>query len=653
MNPPPYKGPTSCTRCRSLKRKCSFASGSIICDYCLKRETECIVPTPSNPIKSCRRCYKHRKRCEPGDTACKRCTDLGVEDECVYFDQDPSDNDPLIMSPNTLAILDDLVSFDFPFITPPRVSSVLEKYMVALDDPMMFEVDTGKEGWELEDPDMLPTQEDWLLLYNHYTKNGEKEPIGMLFDIQQFLFDFYRKPAVLRLILCCKPTAYKLDDESGNRAYHRARKALFRSDLTPSVDLILTYWHIFEYAQFMGRSSIGQQFLKSAVELCLQLQLNKDPDTLPWLNHLTPRQKEERRRIFWGTFYFYSGQLAQDPDCFFLPISGEQVKAPSQINDPTPIFVPAELLKYTSETFNVLGTIKLNYTTPPSSIQSVIDLGTRLYSHFLQYRTTIPQKYILEFDTPHHISTADQDRFIAQISIVQEWLVEINMNLNAGVCISNRPTLFLSCLPSCHPMYLSKSNQIAIQSAINTCYESAWRIYSLRICFDSLAQQSHRYPPTDKRLYHAAASEFRLFEACIVFWFISCRMDPVWLVSCPLEDCNTVPVREELRTIFNKFGENTARVPLMVAVNAMTAEMQEVAETGVRKNVDGKDNGLEAIEIGLKSMSLGVEVESGLNENPILEPKALLGLLGMELGGNIRWKGRKEESWRLFWKLHN
>ncbi|KAJ3286260.1 hypothetical protein HDU79_006606 [Rhizoclosmatium sp. JEL0117] len=215
MNPPPYKGPTSCTRCRSLKRKCSFAPGSIICDYCLKRETECIVP-PSNPIKSCRRCYKHRKRCEPGDTACKRCTDLGVEDECVYFDQVPTDNrdDPLIMSPNTLAILDDLVSFDFPFITPPRVS-------------------------------------------------------------------------------------------------------------------------------------------------------------------------------------------------------------------------------------------------------------------------------------------------------------------------------------------------------------------------------------------------------------------------------------------------------LMVAVNAMTAEMQEVAETGVRKNVDGKDNGLETIEIGLKSISLGVEVESGLNENPILEPKALLGLLGMELGGNIRWKGRKEESWRLFWKLHN
>ncbi|ORY49406.1 hypothetical protein BCR33DRAFT_713741 [Rhizoclosmatium globosum] len=50
------------------------------------------------------------------------------------------------------------------------------------------------------------------------------------------------------------------------------------------------------------------------------------------------------------------------------------------------------------------------------------------------------------------------------------------------------------------------------------------------------------------------------------------------------------------------------------------------------------------LELAMNVASIGSNVEEAKKE-----PWAFMGLLGLEVAGGIRWKGRNEEGWRLFW----
>ncbi|ORY39143.1 hypothetical protein BCR33DRAFT_720381 [Rhizoclosmatium globosum] len=68
--------------------------------------------------------------------------------------------------------------------------------------------------------------------------------------------------------------------------------------------------------------------------------------------------------------------------------------------------------------------------------------------------------------------------------------------------------------------------------------------------------------------------------------------------------------------------------------------------------MDCMDPNVTTLELGLKVMSLGKDNNFTQDEAITTEPLAFMGLLGTQVSDGIRWKGRSEESWRLFWKLN-
>ncbi|KAJ3074010.1 hypothetical protein HDU99_001809, partial [Rhizoclosmatium hyalinum] len=125
----------------------------------------------------------HHKKCVPIPEAisCERCNDLGVEDECKY--------DPLISS-SLISVAD----LDLPQTVPLFTSQVLDQLYTSFELPLS--VYESKE-WELEDPDLIPTLDDWLLVFNWFTRNGTRFPQAAGFDAEMVLKEYFMKPPSL------------------------------------------------------------------------------------------------------------------------------------------------------------------------------------------------------------------------------------------------------------------------------------------------------------------------------------------------------------------------------------------------------------------------------------------------------------------------
>ncbi|ORY39131.1 hypothetical protein BCR33DRAFT_418602 [Rhizoclosmatium globosum] len=136
-------------------------------------------------------------------------------------------------------------------------------------------------------------------------------------------------------------------------------------------------------------------------------------------------------------------------------------------------------------------------------------------------------------------------------------------------------------------------------------------------------------------------------ESILVIWFISCRMKREWwaYLSIPLFD--TVTLQSSLERALDIIKKQEVLEGSMtgltnVFTNCVQAMLMELANGPLLQREDG----IQELEIGMRVMALEGAMED------LVEPWAFLGLLGMELPGGIRWKGRSEESWRLFWKLN-
>ncbi|KAJ3066714.1 hypothetical protein HDU99_003753, partial [Rhizoclosmatium hyalinum] len=140
------------------------------------------------PITSCTRCRTHRKKCipniGPGGVLgpCERCVSIQVEDECFY-----GSNTAVHLLPSKSVI--DQVQMSNVSVGQVRpvhqgynsIGPVLEQYLNSFNAPLSS---LEESNWELEDPDLLPTFDDWLIVFKRFTNNGIASPVDDMIDAE-------------------------------------------------------------------------------------------------------------------------------------------------------------------------------------------------------------------------------------------------------------------------------------------------------------------------------------------------------------------------------------------------------------------------------------------------------------------------------------
>ncbi|KAJ3045151.1 hypothetical protein HDU99_009881 [Rhizoclosmatium hyalinum] len=139
---------------------------------------------------------------------------------------------------------------------------------------------------------------------------------------------------------------------------------------------------------------------------------------------------------------------------------------------------------------------------------------------------------------------------------------------------------------------------------------------------------------------------YDVFEGFVCFWFIACRMNNAWIPYLKYGDCNSKDLRERIRFMLvlytKEVRRNASNQLITKAMAGMLEEMEEVANTGVRRGFESI-SGFGGCDLGLATVSSG--------ESSAL--RCFMGFLGMDICNKVGWKGRTEESWKLFWKLNN
>ncbi|KAJ3292414.1 hypothetical protein HDU79_001440 [Rhizoclosmatium sp. JEL0117] len=390
-------------------------------------------------------------------------------------------------------------------------------------------------------------------------------------------------------------------------------------------------------------------------ELALDVDPDDSADSLVKL--MIPREKEERRRIFWSFYEVLTSNAAVSPSYTKLDISGDSVKAPSQVLDPHSVFRSDNVVHHTANIFNLIASIKQAWAATPLSISDVFNMITDscLRDQFDTVITSIPQQYLLLSETLFSDINIEGPRYLQQIKTSNTYVTELNLIYHSSISVFHRPVMFLSALPSCHPSKLNPRDREVLATAINKCIESALRILSIFdfICFTLYTAGIDVLPPEDRWMHRVYTDAYPLFEAVVCLWFASCRMDPAWYTLTHFStEFNSPKLRQRLEWLVGAYPalEVGAVTPIFKAMSLILVDLQHVAEVG-RDYVFNTSivDGVEALTLGMRVMAVGVTQED--ESAPVIDPYCYLGLLGMEIGKNIRWRGQTEDSWRLFWKL--
>ncbi|KAJ3075124.1 hypothetical protein HDU99_001599, partial [Rhizoclosmatium hyalinum] len=619
------------------------------------------IPSPRLPkIKNCEECRRSFKACSKDPDGCVSCKQKGIQ--CVYLNPPPpktTKQEFIMRDASAMPVPQCWVSA--PTATPLSLSpfsqysdanlmeldtnawnshgSTLKHYLTAMEAPLdeLIGPDTS-----LEDPDLMPTFEDWLLVFNYYSDDGTSFPLSLFMDVESLLREYFQKPAILRFILChnALKRQFKWSEQPDDRTtlyyFRRARKAFFRADTKPSTDLILSYYFMHIHARDIGEHSLSDQCLNAALKMLVELKMNVDPDDSPWLLHLSPRQKEERRRIFWELYSQYCITLAYLPEPFQLDLMGDKVKLPSQVFDPYPVFSERSIVyhlveKFESELMNLIGSIRQRFASPPRSIDEMfttIRSGGPLTDRYLSLNSLIPFDFILQFEDPVTITAEEENLFVAQITRVHGRLFGINMYYHSSISVFYRPIMFLTSVRASQPKYLCEERRNMILNAIKRCVESAWRITSILLFFEAIefGEGKARVPEDSAYLFSIEGGTLPLFEAYITLWFVACRMDREWVSFAGLEGFNDNALRDRMRRVFEiKKVLGVFRLHEHF-VRAMEAMLSEVNEAGGVMDVKSKNQeNLESIELGMTAISIGSDRVS------ITDPWCFMGFLGLEI----------------------
>ncbi|KAJ3063620.1 hypothetical protein HDU99_004763, partial [Rhizoclosmatium hyalinum] len=283
--------------------------------------------------------------------------------------------------------------------------------------------DETDNNWELEDPDLMPNMHDFILCQAYFTKSGTRSPLYAGLDAEMFLNNYFQLSAAVRLTFCAF-AAHDLSNETLAISYYkRARKALARKPfIKPSLELVQTYTCLFHFAINKGQPVIALQFLRAGLQSIRELKLDVDPDDSPWLYslNLSERRKEERRRTFWQIFWHWSWQRAlSDEDIIDFPITSVNVKPPSQVFDPLPIFPVNAVKNWECCILNLMGDIKRRYMIPPRRILDLLASEDQisLGMHLVSTQSSIPATLLLISAHPDYISVEEEKQFLTATAI--------------------------------------------------------------------------------------------------------------------------------------------------------------------------------------------------------------------------------------------
>ncbi|KAI9352602.1 hypothetical protein BDR26DRAFT_849531, partial [Obelidium mucronatum] len=320
--------------------------------------------------------------------------------------------------------------------------------------------------------------------------------------------------------------------------------------------------------------------------MIIQLRIDVDPDDSPWLFHLnlTPRQKEDRRRAFWGVYWVLKHEQATSDTITVtttatmtspLNLNNSRMKPPNEINDPYPIFGINAGFIPTISLLEVMAAIRQHHLKAPTTkrggerggggggIQQIFasETTSSLNTFLLTVHASIPLNYILISKTAHLCFC--QLRFVFCI-VPKLYLTGIYLSSSSSSSSS----------ASCKPSQLSPSRLNILDTAVTQSLEAAARIVTLYSFIlevwesagdepvaaaassaaarigdttgdddneddDKTRKGRSPLPPAPQqppprplpRWFHPTPNItcfYSLFEAAIVIWFISCRMAPEW-----------------------------------------------------------------------------------------------------------------------------
>ncbi|KAJ3018735.1 UNVERIFIED_CONTAM: hypothetical protein HDU68_011001 [Siphonaria sp. JEL0065] len=499
-----------------------------------------------------------RKKCTQviGSAACDRCKRAGVD--CTYQLREFSQS--IESTPNDQPTEDASVQtlIDVHEVTVPASAGALREIekqnnkQYPAQSPAVNS--TNQPTLSLEDVDLLPTIEDWYLVYSAGTACGSKEPVYLSYDGHDLIDTFFLQPPAWRF------------------------------------------------------------------------------------------------------------QQAVSSDAVTVNINSDRIKPPAAVYDHRQIFEAIPQALYMCEAYALIDALKRLYSQPPKSLHEVLasEPINCLHSVLLQLQGRIPIEYLLISETTDTLLSSDYTRFTSQLSPLsprgKTYVLSLNMDLFSSVCILNRPRLYLSGLKTYNPIYIDTATRYIIANSVKECLDKAFRIVNLLPLTVGILEIDSYFAVT-----------YPLFEALIVFWFVSCRMNKMWWEVLPRKKAEW-PVMYERCVSMVQFVQKVNRIegsktgittPMLKCMEAMLQEMVDVEGGGVDRGnvvdspqINDDDGDVAQIVLGMEIVSLD-EATSLKQISITKEPHCYLGLLGMEVCGRVRWKGSTEESWRLFWKLYS
>ncbi|KAI8618149.1 hypothetical protein BC830DRAFT_1110230 [Chytriomyces sp. MP71] len=640
-------------------------------------------PTP----RACNRCREKRRRCDMGKPGCERCARMKVT--CVYSAIEKGTASPSktlqasLHEPEKASEMSQFVRLVFP--SPGAGRAPPPTYLPTTS--------------ALEDPDMAATYTDYLLVHNFFLaadlRHASDSPAYYLIDRDCFMATFFSQPPALRLVLCTL-AAYTSESALPKhlyvRYYTRAKKALTRVMQTPSLKTIQAIYLTSHFVLVHGQPTLGESLTIAAVKMCAALNMGTDP------SHTLGRSKseqEEYRRCFWRIYY--NLKYSKCVNDIYRPFSliRHDIMLPSGgVRGASPLMI------HICAIWDLIYQIRIVLDEPPNSLDDLLagPRITKLNTTLIDTHAELPSMYILVPDpTLSHdtsLAFAQYAAFVEQMLSVSPndttSMLLLSVNYNASICMLLRPRLYLTVFTQ--PDKLSQDGNFLIKTALEECSAATQRIAELGqfILYltdneQEMATSSSFLDPLAKPKPTVLSRSFWMqqiilshafFEAAVCLWVISCRSRAAWkdlcasgyVVSLHQGKRYILAISRYYKLVSKRFGKETIAAadasisqpqgkpnmftPFIDCIDAMVYELELMEMNGgvspPRQTVgDTEASRMQRIVLDMKAMGIAdvEEVVVGSSECPL----AFLGLLGLEVNDVYRWKGDREDKWRVFW----
>ncbi|KAJ3400700.1 hypothetical protein HDU80_006696 [Chytriomyces hyalinus] len=520
-------------------------------------------------------------------------------------------------------------------------SDVMEKithFATSID----MELNYNEKDARLVDPDLAPSYEDYAMLVAHQVANG-----GFI-NWDAFMENFFLEPAPLRLVYCARAAQMyqsnlNLSEMEVLGYYRRARKAVQQNLDKPSLRMVQALISLTSMADDNGESDFADMVFEAAVRMMLKLRMDVDPDVLDPSSNLSESQKDEQRIVYCFCAYLLKNKRAVGKMPHFrvqMPLN--QIKMPHHMYAvPLLSELSPKLLQLHVQIASVFCRFKADEILMPSD-------GKRPLAHIFKDFSERVSRKLLMIDK-NNLVFASHEYFTA-------------------ICLLHRPRMYLLAhLPPNSPIFQMYAQELetSLLEATNAAQHAA-----LISTFQWLATKG--LPPNEAWIQTVGSFEvpqvfpawswdwadgMRFLEVATTLWFALCRVPAVWLnriqfdrvaaqqgLGVILECCKTID--EGLRTGVDYMSGKESEVrwrptlitPVVQCITQMVLEVAGVAGASVN-----------SVEVAMSVMSISDEDGDLETIRTGDTPLALMGLLGVEIMGGVRWRAPYEESWRRYW----